>query len=327
MRVAIIEMDRVEERPLEDLAELARDHPGVLWVDMDARDPRAAHVLGEVLGLAPSTVRASLATHEPIGVGPAGGALLLVVHGAEATLDGTIHKIKLDQVVGGTHLVSVHQPVGAHADPGVVGYDTEAVWEDLAAGRLHCDSSAALSNAIVVAMARRMEELAEALTADVWRLEQRILLERHTEDQAFVDELFLARQSLVTAGEAAAASAAALGKPLPEGHPLAAANREHRAAGRDLLDRVNALFSAQVDYLDGVIEFHLTRLRTHALHANERFAVIALLTLPATAVADLLGMRLIVVDRVVPALIGVLMILMATMSGFLLTWSRRKGWW
>jgi Mg2+ and Co2+ transporter CorA len=61
--------------------------------------------------------------------------------------------------------------------------------------------------------------------------------------------------------------------------------------------------------------------------AAERLAVIAVVTLPITALSSVYGMNVIVNNRTqVPALIVVLTI-MAVMSAMLLTWAKRRGWW
>ena len=59
----------------------------------------------------------------------------------------------------------------------------------------------------------------------------------------------------------------------------------------------------------------------------ERLAVIAAVTLPVTAIASVYGMNVIVNDRThVPQLVTVLLV-MAVISGLLLRWTRKQGWW
>ena len=83
----------------------------------------------------------------------------------------------------------------------------------------------------------------------------------------------------------------------------------------------------QREYLQGVIEYYQTRTGTKMTIAAERLAVIAAVTLPITALSSILGMNVIVAD---PTLVGPLWLLLAimlVMSGVLLEWTRRKGWW
>ncbi len=83
----------------------------------------------------------------------------------------------------------------------------------------------------------------------------------------------------------------------------------------------------QREYLQGVIEFYQTRTNTKMTIAAERLAVIAAVTLPVTAVSSIMGMNVIVNDDTHWGLLGVLLTGMAVMSGALLVWARRKGWW
>jgi magnesium transporter len=76
-----------------------------------------------------------------------------------------------------------------------------------------------------------------------------------------------------------------------------------------------------------VIEFYQTRMNTKMTIAAERLAVIASVTLPITALSSVMGMNVIVNSASDPVFITVLLVLMATMSGLLLAWSKRRGWW
>nr|BFE77038.1 hypothetical protein GCM10020092_103390 [Actinoplanes digitatis] len=61
--------------------------------------------------------------------------------------------------------------------------------------------------------------------------------------------------------------------------------------------------------------------------AAERLAVIAVVTLPITALSSIYGMNIIVNDHTrIPQLLAVLTV-MAIMSTLLLTWAKRRGWW
>jgi magnesium transporter len=76
-----------------------------------------------------------------------------------------------------------------------------------------------------------------------------------------------------------------------------------------------------------VIEFYQTRTGTKMTIAAERLAVIAAVTLPITALSSVVGMNVIVNDETRPGVLAVLLGIMLIMSGILLTWTHRKGWW
>ena len=61
--------------------------------------------------------------------------------------------------------------------------------------------------------------------------------------------------------------------------------------------------------------------------AAERLAVIAAVTLPVTALSSIVGMNVIVNDSTRVTALVILLAVMATMSGLLLVWARRQGWW
>jgi magnesium transporter len=77
----------------------------------------------------------------------------------------------------------------------------------------------------------------------------------------------------------------------------------------------------------GVVELYQTKVETNINVAKERLAVIAAVTLPITAIASIYGMNVIVNGKTHwGQLIGVILV-MAVMSGTLLRWARRQGWW
>jgi Mg2+ and Co2+ transporter CorA len=61
--------------------------------------------------------------------------------------------------------------------------------------------------------------------------------------------------------------------------------------------------------------------------AAERLAVIAAVTLPITALSSILGVNLIVNGhtQVVPLVVA--LVVMLGVSGALLRWAKRRGWW
>jgi Mg2+ and Co2+ transporter CorA len=104
----------------------------------------------------------------------------------------------------------------------------------------------------------------------------------------------------------------------------------HRAWARDLAEQFDVLRSfadGEREFLRGVIELYQTRVTTTMTLAMERLAVIAAITLPVTALASIYGMNVIVNDSTrVPQLLLVLLV-MASISGLLLRWTKKQGWW
>jgi Mg2+ and Co2+ transporter CorA len=61
--------------------------------------------------------------------------------------------------------------------------------------------------------------------------------------------------------------------------------------------------------------------------AAERLAVIAAVTLPITALSSIYGMNVIVNDHTHVVQLVVVLSIMVFMSGVLLRWAKRQGWW
>ena len=83
----------------------------------------------------------------------------------------------------------------------------------------------------------------------------------------------------------------------------------------------------QREYLQGVIEFYRARAETKMTIAAERLAVIAVVTLPITALSSVYGMNIIVNESTHRAQLVVVLAIMAALSGILLRWTKRQGWW
>ena len=61
--------------------------------------------------------------------------------------------------------------------------------------------------------------------------------------------------------------------------------------------------------------------------AAERLAVIAAITLPVTALSSIVGMNVIVNERMLWLPLTILLASMLTQSLTLLRWAKRQGWW
>jgi Mg2+ and Co2+ transporter CorA len=61
--------------------------------------------------------------------------------------------------------------------------------------------------------------------------------------------------------------------------------------------------------------------------AVERLAVLAAVTLPITALASIYGMNVIVNDRSNLPQLFIVLAVMLLISGTLLRWTKRQGWW
>lgn len=327
MRIRFIGDSTVEEHPVEELPDLLARSAGLVWLDIPECDDAAARVLADVFGFHPLAVRACVERNRVPKIHSYGDHVFIVMHGPEQGRAGHIHYVELDLFIGPNYLVTVHGPLNPAVDPAVALRETGAVLERLEAGRLRPKAPVELLYAVVSTMTRTMEALIEELTSDAWRLEQDVTGGRIGDTEEFLDELFQTRHGLLAVRTMAVVTreihgrfATVAGFIPDEGRPFV----------EDLIeqfDRVSRIAEGQRDYVEGVIEYYRTRTETKMTIAAERLAVIAVVTLPITALASVYGMNLIVNDRTDVVHLAVVLLVMGAMSGALLRWAKRQGWW
>src|SRR3954453_10152318 len=306
---------------------LLKQDGALLWLDIPECSDEAVRLLTDVLHCHPLAVRDCMHRNRVPRVRIYPHQQLLIMHGPERGPSGHVHYIELDQIIGDNYLVTVHGPLNPAVDPEVAVRETEAVRRRLESGRLRPDSAFELSYAIVTALTHRLESFIEELTRDVWQLEQRVTGGHMGNPEEFLEELFQARHGLLAVRTMGALGAEVYGR---------IAALENRIPPDDLplvtdvvdqLSRIKGLADGEREYLQGVIEFYRARSETKMTIAAERLAVIAVVTLPITALSSIYGMNIIVNYHThVPQLIAVL-IVMAVMSTLLLVWAKRRGWW
>lgn len=327
MDVHVITDDGVREGSVDELPALLAAPHGLVWVDVPAWDAEAEDVLTRVFGFHPLAVRDCAVRNRLPKVHAYPETLFLVLHAPERGAGGHVHYVELDRFVGPRYLVTVHGPTNPAVPPDVPLRDTTEVLERIRAGRFRPRTAFDISHAVVSALTRRMEAFVAAVTEDVWELEQRVTGGDVGDPERFLDELFRARHGLLAVRTMASQAreiyrrVATLVRFVPaESRPLV-----HDLV--DQFDRIAGLAEDEKDYLQGVIEFYRARTDTKMTIAAERLAVIAVVTLPITALASVLGMNLIVNERTTVAPLLLFLTLMAAMSATLLGWAKRQGWW
>jgi magnesium transporter len=327
IQVLLITPTGVETRPVAEMTELLKLQNVLIWVDIPECSEEAILLLTEVLDCHPLAVRDCLERNRVPRVRIYPHHQLLILHGPERGPLGHVHYIEIDQIIGDKYIVTVHGPLNPAVAPELALRETEAVRRRLIAGKLRPGSPYELSHAIVSRMAHRLEEFIEELTNDVWQLEQRVTGGHMGNPEEFLEELFQARHGLLAARTMGALGSEVYGRisALPDRVP--AADLRLVADLVDQLNRIRGLADGEREYLQGVIEYYRTRADTKMTIAAERLAVIAVVTLPITALSSIYGMNIIVNEHThIPQLIVVLSI-MTVMSVLLLTWAKRRGWW
>jgi magnesium transporter len=306
---------------------LLKQDGALLWLDIPECSDEAVRLLTDVLHCHPLAVRDCMHRNRVPRVRIYPHQQLLILHGPERGPSGHVHYLELDQIIGDNYVVTVHGPINPVVPLETALRETEAVRRRIVGGRLKPDSPHELSYAITSTLNQRLESFIEELTSEVWQLEQRVTGGHMGNPEEFLEELFQARHGLLAVRTMGALGAEVYGR---------IAALENRVPADDLplvrdvvdqLTRVRALADGEREYLQGVIEFYRARTETKMTIAAERLAVIAVVTLPITALSSVYGMNIIVNTHThIPQLIVVLLV-MAVMSALLLTWAKRRGWW
>lgn len=327
MRVLALSGGTVETHRIGDVPTLLLREDVLVWVDIPECSDEAVTLLTDVLHCHPLAVRDCMQRNRVPRVRVYPHQQLLILHGPERGPSGHVHYIELDQIIGDKYVVTVHGPINPAVQPEVALRETEAVHRRLTSGRLRPRSPFELSYAIVTTMTHSLERFIEDLTREVWQLEQRVTGGHMGNPEEFLEELFQARHGLLAVRTMGALGAEVYGRVAALGDRVPAADLPLVTDVADQLTRIRGLADGEREYLQGVIEFYRARAETKMTIAAERLAVIAVVTLPITALSSIYGMNIIVNDRThLPALIGVLTV-MAVMSAMLLTWAKRRGWW
>src|SRR5215218_8350088 len=324
--VRVVIGDGVEQHPVEDLTALLARDDGLVWVDIPECDEEAAQVLREVFGFHPLAIQACIERNAVPKVRAYRDHILVILHAPQLGTGGHVHYVELDQFIGPRYLITVHGPVNPAVTPEAALRETRGVLGRIEAGRLRPRSAFELSYAIVSALAQGQEGFVETVTRQVWPLEQRVTSGHLGDPEQFLEELFgtrhalLAVSNMATRGHQIYQRMAALGRFIPpDCQPLVADLKDQFA-------RVAGVADGQIRYLEGVIEFYKARTDTKVTIAAERLALIAVLTLPITALSSVYGMNIIVNDRNDFPHLAVVLAAMMVISAILLRWAKRQGW-
>lgn len=311
-----------------DLDELLARDDGWLWLDVPEPGDETAAMLTTSFGFHPRAVQTVMErAHVPRMHGYA-DHFMLVLHRPLRGQGGHVHYLELDLFVGPNYLVSVHGPRNPVVALRAMLTETDDVAKKLNSGRVRPKSPVALMGWIVATLTNAEETSVNELAEEVGGLEKRVMA--HMDDnnpQAFLDELFMVRHVLITVRTMAAQSHEILSRCARVLRHLPEEDFEVLEDLRDRYRRLDRITTSQLDFLAGVSDFYRGRTDTRMTIAAERLAVIAAVTLPITALSGIMGMNVIANGQSDPIWIIVLVSVMAAISGLLLRWAKRQGWW
>ena len=327
MDVRFVGTDGVEDHDVAELDALLDRTDGFTWIDVPVFDDEAERVLRDAIGCHHAVLEAFATRNHVPTVHAYADHFFTTLHAPLLGFAGHVHLLELDQLVGTRYVVTVHGPINPAVDPAESLVDTEAVLRRIREGRFRPSSPAEVSYALGSAIARRQRGLISSVAEKLPDLEQQVMAPSFREPEELLERMFLVRHELTTARTMAAQShdiylrITTLERHVPE------ADRRFAKDLADQFDRVRSVGDGESQFLHGVIELYQTRVNTKMTVAMERLAVIAAVTLPVTALASVYGMNVIVREKTSIVELVIVLILMLTISGQLLRWSRRQGWW
>jgi magnesium transporter len=327
MKLRWIDSGDVSTRDLTELPDLLKRDTGFLWLDIPEWSDEAEALLAREFHFHSMAISESRDRNHIPRVHVYPHHVFIVVHAPEIGAGGHVHYLELDQFVGENFLVTVHGPISPKVPLESALRETNSVAARIDSGRLHPTSPFGLTYAIVSSIARREAEMVAEIAREVGLMEQEVMADNDEDPQKFLSQLFAARHELLTIKTMAAQGSEIYRRAIKL---TTFASPESLALMKDVLDQyetVAHISDAQLTFLMGVTEFYRARTDTKMTIAAERLAVIAAITLPITSLSSVMGMNVIVNDSTHWGWVGVLLLVMITMSAILLRWAHKQGWW
>lgn len=315
----------VTEHTAAELPELLK-RDGIIWVDVPEWDDEVSFLLSDAFGFHHLALRDCMERNQVPKVHVYSDHIFVVLHAPKLGSGGHVHYVELDQFVGPNYVVTVHGPINPAVDPAEAMVEVRAVRKRIQSGKFRPGTSYHLSHALVSALTGRLRDYTSKLTQEVWRLEQTVTAGHMGDPEKFLDEMFRCRHGLLTVKTMCTLSAEVYGRMAK----IKVFGDSGQFFLEDIVDqfhRLGVMADGQKDYLQGTIEFYQARTNTKMTIAAERLAVIAAVTLPITALSSVLGMNVIVNNSTHWGALVTLLAIMLVMSGALLWWAKRKGWW
>lgn len=327
MTVRLVSNGGVMEKSVEEIPVLLKREDGFVWLDVPQWTVEIDGLLAAELNLHPvAREYCRVRNHMPMVHGYR-DHVFMVLHRPVVLGQGETRLVELDLFVGDRFLVTVHKrdEVSVAAVEGVS--EIEETLARIGAGRIAPRTPVELTHALVSLMALRQRLLVQDVAVRVSEVEDKVLHQQLTNPEHALEEMFLVRYELLSVRTTAAHSEEVLArarKLLGPGHHD---DEVQLADLQDMFRRVHRMTDSEQELLAGVIDLYRTRNDTKLTIASERLAVLAAITLPATAISSVYGMNVIVNPHTEPVQLTVVLIIMAAISGVLLRWTKKQGWW
>jgi magnesium transporter len=320
----------LEPHKADELSHLLEQEGGFVWLDIPHCDAHALRILSQTFRFHPLALQDCTNPGHMPKIHAYSDHIFLMLQITEPQRIGQLHRRELNQFIGRRFLVTVHEgsTLSGSVSLEEATRETKGVLERIQGGRFCPCSPAELSYAIVSASSRYMEAQVSKLASRVAELERSIMTGKVSNPDPFLEELFRLRHELLTVRTVAAQNREMylrLESLAPRYIP--AEDRHYLSDLQNQLERIQSLCDEERDFLEGVLDYYQTRSTTKIQFAMQRMAFITAMALPVTAVASIYGMNVIVNNRTDPLQLFGAFVVMGSLIGAMLWWSKRQGWW
>ena len=328
MNLRFITPSDIEDHPFQELHALRQRDDGFVWLDIPTWSEEAAGLLRKEFGFHPVALEnCRTRNHMPMVHGYR-DHVFLVLHRPLVQDAGHAHLVELDQFIGERYLVSVHGPVNPLVPDSAVVEEVEETLARMRAKRIWPDSPMSLAHALVSLIALRQRLLVQDVAGRIAAMERQVKDSNLANPERDLEDMFEVRHELLTVRTMASHSSEVLSRMRwVLHHDITDDNDDLLADLEDMFRRVHRMTDAEQEFLAGVIELYRTRTDTKMMIAGERLAVLAAVTLPVTAISSVYGMNVIVNARTHWTQLLIILAIMAVVSGWLLRYTKRQGWW
>ena len=327
MTVRFVAGGGVVEVPVGEIPALVKREDGFLWLDVPVWTSELDGLLAAELSLHPvAREYCRVRNHMPMVHGYR-DHVFMVLHRPVVLGRGETRLVELDLFVGDRFVVTVHKRDEQAIAPVEGMSEIEETVARIGAGRIAPRTPVELTHALVSLMALRQRLLVQDVAVRVAEVEEKVLRRQMTNPEQSLEEMFLVRYELLSVRTTAAHSEEVLArarKLLGPGHHD---DEAQLADLQDMFRRVHRMTDSEQELLAGVIDLYRTRNDTKLTIASERLAVLAAITLPATAISSVYGMNVIVNPHTEVVQLIIVLVIMATISAYLLRWTKKQGWW
>jgi magnesium transporter len=328
MDLRFITPSEIEDHPTSDVAELRARTDGYLWLDIPTWSAEAAALLGGDFGFHQVALDYCRdRNHMPMVHGYR-DHMFVVLHRPLVQELGHAHLVELDQFIGANFLITVHGPVNPMVPDSAVMEEVGETLQRMQAKRIWPASPIALSHALIGLIALRQRVLVQDVAGRIAALERQVMEGSLSNPEGNLEEMFKVRHELLTVRTMASHASEVIARWRWLLHrEISESDDDLLIDLEDMFRRVHHMTDGEQEFLAGVIELYRTRTDTKMMIAGERLAVLAAVTLPVTAISSVYGMNVIVNEHTHVTQLVIVLTAMFVISGLLLRYTKRQGWW